>query len=133
MAPPKPSEALRAFHNKNTDNRSLIWPTEPDKRGLPLDGFAIDRHFTSTLKSNIYTNSTKKLLKVFLTNWCTRIDTYEQCYNTKMSDANGFQRRTLLFRFFNIKKMAANCRKRAMHNGQYWVFEGLCSEREHSI
>ena len=45
-APPNPREAFRAFHNKNTDDRSLIWRTEPDKRGLPLDGFAIDRHFT---------------------------------------------------------------------------------------
>ena len=113
---------LRAFHNKNTDDRSLIWRTEPDKRGLPLDGFAIDRHFTSTLKANICTNSTKKLLKVFLNNWCTRINTYEQCYNSKITDVNGFQRRTPLSRFFNIKKMAANDRKRAMRNGQYWVF-----------
>ena len=39
--PPKPSEAFRAFYNKNNDDRTLIWRTEPDKRGLPLD-----RHFT---------------------------------------------------------------------------------------
>ena len=40
-----------------------------------------------------------------------------------ISDANGFQRPTLIFRFFNIKKMAANDRKRAMRNGQYGVFK----------
>ena len=64
VAPPKPSEALRIFHNKNTDDRSLIWLTEPNKCGFPLDGFAIDRHLTfyfARLKANIYTNSTKKL------------------------------------------------------------------------
>ena len=42
-----------------------------------------------------------------------------------ISDANGFQIPTLTFRFFNIKKMAADGRKRAMHNGQYWVFKSL--------
>ena len=68
----------------------------------------IRHHITSTLKANIYTNSLKKLLKVFLNNWCMRINIYEQCYNSKISDANGFQRQTLLFRFFNIKKMAAS-------------------------
>ena len=31
MAPPKPNEAFRAFHNKSTDDRSLIWRTEHDK------------------------------------------------------------------------------------------------------
>ena len=69
MAPPKPNEAFRAFHNKSTDDRSLIWRTEPDKGGLPLDGFAIDRHFTfyfAGFKANIYTKSAKKLLKAFL-------------------------------------------------------------------
>ena len=56
VAPQKPSEAFRAFHNKNTDDRSLIWRTVPDKRGPPLVGFAIDRHFTfyfAGLKANI--------------------------------------------------------------------------------
>ena len=67
VAPPKPSEAFRTFHNKNTDDRTLIWRTEPDNLGLPLD-----RHFTfyfAGLKANIYTKSTKKLLKVFLNKW----------------------------------------------------------------
>jgi len=41
-----------------------------------------------------------------------------------MSDANGFQRTTGIFRFFNIKKMATNESKRAMNKGQKWVFEG---------
>ena len=71
--PPKPSEVFRAFYNKNNDDRTLIWRTEPDKRGLPLD-----RHFTfyfAGLKANIYTKSTKKLLKVFLNKWCTWINT----------------------------------------------------------
>ena len=69
MPPPKPNEAFHAFHNKSTDDRSLIWRTEPDKGGLPLDGFAIDRHFTfyfAGFKANIYTKSAKKLLKAFL-------------------------------------------------------------------
>ena len=59
---------------------------------------------------------------MFLNKWFTWINTLEQCYNSNISDANGFQRATLIFRFFNIKKMAANDRKRAMRNGQYWVF-----------
>ena len=132
-APPKPNEAFRAFHNKSTDHRSLIWRTEPDKRGLPLDGFAIDRHFTfyfAGLKANIHTKPTKKLLKVFLNKWSTWINTWEQCYNGNISDANGFQRRTLLFRFFNIKKMAANDCKHAMHNGQNCVFKLTIVVRE---
>ena len=69
VTPPKPSEAFRAFRNKNTDDRSLIWRTESDKRGLPLDGFAIDRHLTfyfAGLKPNFSGKSTKKLIKVFL-------------------------------------------------------------------
>ena len=69
MAPQKPSEAFRAFHNKNTDDRRLIWRAEPDKRGLPLDGFAIDRHLTfffAGLKADIFKKLTKKLSKVFL-------------------------------------------------------------------
>ena len=37
------------------------------------------------------------------------------------SDANGFKRPTRIFRFLNIKKMAANDREHAMHNGQYWL------------
>ena len=56
VAPPKRSDAFRAFHNKNTDDRTLIRRTEPDKRGLPLD-----RHFTfyfAGLKANICTKST---------------------------------------------------------------------------
>ena len=68
VAPPKPSEAFRAFHDKNTDGRSLIWRTEPDKRGLPFDGFAIDRHFTfyfAALEANIYINSMKESVKSF--------------------------------------------------------------------
>ena len=32
-----------------------------------------------------------------------------------------FLRPTRIFRFLNIKKMAANDRERAMHNLQYWV------------
>ena len=109
---------------KSTDDRSLIWRTEPDKGSLPLDGFAIDRHFTfyfAGFKANIYTKSTKKLLKAFLNKWCTWINTWEQCYNGNIGDANGFQRPTLIFRFFNIKKMAANDCKHAMHSGQNCV------------
>ena len=44
--------------------------------------------------------------------------------NGNTSEANGFQRPTLNFRFFNNKKMAADDRKRAMHNGKYWVLKG---------
>ena len=52
---------------KNTDDRSLIWRTDRDKRGLPLEGFAVDCHFTfyfAGLKANIHAKSTEKLLKV---------------------------------------------------------------------
>ena len=78
MAPPKPSYAFRALYNKNTDDRSLIWRAEPNKSGFPLDGFHINRHFTfyfAGLKANIYTKSGKKLLQVFLSKWCTWINT----------------------------------------------------------
>ena len=57
--------------NKNTDDLKLIWRAEPDKRGLPLDGVATDRHFTfyfAGLKADIFKKLTKKLLKVFLNN-----------------------------------------------------------------
>mgnify|MGYP000235325763 FL=1 len=37
VAPPKSSENLRTFHNKNNDGSSLVWRTEPDKCDLPLD------------------------------------------------------------------------------------------------
>ena len=62
-----------------------------------------------------------------------RINTYEQCYNSKITDVNGFQRRTPLSRFFNIKKMAANDRKRAMRNGQYWVFKVVNTTRQYLL
>ena len=47
----------------------LIGVTFGAEHGLPLDGFAINRHFIlyfAGLKAIVYTKWTKKLLKVFL-------------------------------------------------------------------
>ena len=96
VAPSKPRVDFLRFHRSKTEERTLICLTEPDKRGLPLEGTAIALHITFyflILWRTRYTRSPKIYPDLLSDNHSTQITSNERYSTYDATDVTRFKER----------------------------------------